>query len=314
MSRLQDWQRHFIDAVRQPHRPSSPIADTPGLDVYRNNIRSSLIEALKDTFPHTLTLLGERCFVGEASRFVAHHPPRDPRLAHYGGDFVTALRQSPDVSRYRFVADIAGLEHARLRVSHAADSIPLEACELGACLDSVSCLVQALPASRCVSCEHDVEGLWQALERGEGSAPLGSQGPGHWLLVRHGQRVQMTPIDDVTANLHRRLDGTTSLAQALGEMEQELAGGLRASDSLDDLLGRALGTLVGQGALFKPAEAFHQPAEAFHKTAEALHQPAEALHKTAEALHKTAEALHQPAEAQPPKEASHNAGATPPPV
>lgn len=130
MSRLQDWQRHFIDAVRQPHRPSSPIADTPGLDVYRNNIRSSLIEALKDTFPHTLTLLGERCFVGEASRFVAHHPPRDPRLAHYGGDFVTALRQSPDVSRYRFVADIAGLEHARLRVSHAADSIPLEACEL----------------------------------------------------------------------------------------------------------------------------------------------------------------------------------------
>lgn len=87
MSNLLDWQRSFIDAMHRPQATPPQLGHKAGLDVYRNNIRSSLIEALKEAFPHTLTLLGERCFSAEAARFVATSPPEDPRLSRYGQGF-----------------------------------------------------------------------------------------------------------------------------------------------------------------------------------------------------------------------------------
>ncbi|MAR72841.1 DNA-binding domain-containing protein [Halomonas sp.] len=243
MSGLLDWQRSFIDAMHRPQATPPQLGHKAGLDVYRNNIRSSLIEALKEAFPHTLTLLGEGCFSAEAASFVATSPPQDPRLSRYGQGFADALARAPALAPYRFVADIARLEHARLQVSHAAEAVPLEASDIGAVLDDQR-LVQARPASRTIRCQHDVEALWQALERGEGGAPLGERGAGHWLVIRSGRQVRLRPLDAASAALYGLLDTPTSLSQALGELAD--------SGVAEDALGHALGTLVGHGALAVP--------------------------------------------------------------
>ncbi len=55
------------------------------LAVYRNNVVSSLIDAVADSFPVTQELVGEEFFRAMAAVFVRAHPPRSKVLTHYGG-------------------------------------------------------------------------------------------------------------------------------------------------------------------------------------------------------------------------------------
>lgn len=55
--------------------------------VHRNNVVSSLIEAMAETFPVVRALVGPEFFHAMAGVFVRQHPPRSRVLAHYGCDF-----------------------------------------------------------------------------------------------------------------------------------------------------------------------------------------------------------------------------------
>lgn len=100
-------------------------------NVYRNNVAVSLVEAVTDSFPATVQLLGEDYFKAVARVFVTNHPPRSPVLLWYGSDFADFLRSFPPLAAYGYLPDVARLEWAWLEAYHAADAVPLSPETLG---------------------------------------------------------------------------------------------------------------------------------------------------------------------------------------
>ncbi len=245
METLAEWQRRFIAAMRQPgSETGTELGRADGVDVYRNNIRQSLIEALATAFPHTRTLLGARYFAAAAGDYARDHPPTDPRLMHYGGGFADFLERLPPLADYRYVGDICRLERARLDVSHAREVAPVTAEDLAGHPDPEGLILAPRPATRLVSCRHDVAALWRCLEDGDAPVPPGEVGGWPWLAVRLAGRCSLTPVSPYARRLYERLDGATVLGEAL-------MIDLEAGD--DAAAGEALGTLLGLGALGTPA-------------------------------------------------------------
>lgn len=240
MSGLADWQQRFIGAMHHPGKADADLGQPSGLDVYRNNIRTSLITALGEAYPHTRQLLGERFFDTMANDHALESPPTDPRLNRYGQDLAERLDTLPNLENYRFVGDICRLECARLEVSRAAEAPALNPEQLAE-LDLESLRASPLPASRHVHCRHDVEALWHSLEQGSPTASLGNGGPGDWLILRHQQRVRLTRLDSTTSRLYRSI----SPDQPLGDIFEALVAELGSTDTP----GMALGNLLALGAL-----------------------------------------------------------------
>lgn len=240
MSGLVDWQQRFIGAMQRPGEADTDLGQRSGLNVYRNNIRTSLIAALGEAYPHTRQLLGERFFDTMANDHVLESPPTDPRLNRYGRDLAERLDILPSLENYRFVGDICRLEYARLEVSRAAETPALTPEQLAE-LDLESLHASPLPASRHVHCRHDVEALWHSLEQGSPTVSLGHGGPGDWLILRHQHRVRLTLLDTTTARLYRSI----SPDQPLGDILETLVAELGSTDTP----GMALGNLLALGAL-----------------------------------------------------------------
>ncbi|XKE44718.1 putative DNA-binding domain-containing protein [Halomonas organivorans] len=246
MHTLADWQRRFIAAMRDPEAGTDMALGQPdGLAVYRNNIRQSLIEVLATAFPHTRTLLGARYFAAAAGDYAREHPPAEPRLMHYGDGFADFLDTLPPLAEYRYVSDLCRLERARLDVSHAAEVPALDASRLAEHPDPEGLVVAPRPATRLVSCHHDVAALWRCLEDGGDPLPPGEAGDWPWLVVRLEGRASLTPVSPSVRHLYGLLDGTTVLGEALAIATEAWS---------ETAAGEALGILLGLGALGVPGD------------------------------------------------------------
>lgn len=94
-------------------------------DVYRNNVAVSLRDALRDSFPALLGLLGESNFNALALTFQSSHPPASPLMMYYGAEMPTFLASFPPLASRGYLSDVARLELALRRAYHAADVGPL---------------------------------------------------------------------------------------------------------------------------------------------------------------------------------------------
>lgn len=94
---------------------------TARLAVYRNNVVSSLIDALADTFPVVQELVGVEFFRAMAAVFVRQSPPRSRILVQYGEGLPAFIDSFEPARSVPYLADMARLEFARVRAYHAAD-------------------------------------------------------------------------------------------------------------------------------------------------------------------------------------------------
>jgi hypothetical protein len=125
-------QQDFAAALLDPRRAtplglrawngSDPVAR---MAVYRNNVVSSLVDALGETFPVVRQLVGEEFFRAMAGRFVRESPPRSRVLAHYGQEFPCFIATFEPARCLPYLADVARLEMARVVAYHAADAEPV---------------------------------------------------------------------------------------------------------------------------------------------------------------------------------------------
>lgn len=97
------------------------------LAIYRNNVLSSLIDALTETFPVVQELVGVDFFRAMAGVFVRQSPPRSRVLAYYGDELPLFIEQFGPAQSVPYLADIARLEIARVQAHHAADAEPVSA-------------------------------------------------------------------------------------------------------------------------------------------------------------------------------------------
>lgn len=122
----------FAAALLDPSRPApAGLRAWNGSDpavrlaVHRNNVVSSLVDALAETFPVVRELVGPAFFQALAVRFVRQSPPRSPVLARHGQGFARFIAADAAARCLPYLADVARLEWARVRAYHAADAPPL---------------------------------------------------------------------------------------------------------------------------------------------------------------------------------------------
>lgn len=90
-------------------------------NVYRNNVITSLKEALHTGFPVLQKLLGAENFNMLAHIYAVQHPPRSVLLYTYGETLPSFIETIPDLARYPYLADVARLELALRSSYHSAD-------------------------------------------------------------------------------------------------------------------------------------------------------------------------------------------------
>jgi len=93
--------------------------------VYRNNVVTSLIDALAARFPVVKRLVGDEFFGAMAHAFVLREPPFSPLLIHYGETFPRFVEEFDAARPLPYLGDVARIELARGRAYHAADAEPV---------------------------------------------------------------------------------------------------------------------------------------------------------------------------------------------
>ncbi|WP_248794541.1 DNA-binding domain-containing protein [Pseudomonas sp. MWU13-2105] len=199
-------QASFSAALLDTEQPCPPgLCSANGADpasrfaVYRNNVQSSLINALADSYPVVMALVGEEFFRAMAGLYVQHFPPVSPILNEYGRDFGGFIQGFAPAANVPYLADVARLERLRINAYHAADAPPLSPEQIGAHLADPEALgrlqVRLHPSLAVLNSAHAVVSLWSA-HQGEGQLEQvdPTQGEAALVLRRHWQ-VEVFRID-----------------------------------------------------------------------------------------------------------------------
>ncbi len=80
------------------------------VDIYRVNVKATLLKTLKSTFPVCLRLVGDAFFVGMASEFINGAPPTSPSLNDFGEAFPEFINQFDPAKAVRYLSEVAQLE------------------------------------------------------------------------------------------------------------------------------------------------------------------------------------------------------------
>ena len=218
------------------------------LAVYRNNVVSSLVDALADTFPVVQLLVGEAFFRAMAATFVRRSPPRSCVLATYGEhlpDFIDTFEPARSLP---YLADMARLEFARVRAWHAADA-PVAAAEalaqaLGWGDRLAEVRLKLHPAVSLVASRHAVVSLWAAHQGDaaqiEAMPAIDVDRPETALVLRTGLDVLVLPMPP----------GAAAFVQAAGVgvgLGEAAARGMKYDAAFD--LAATLSMLITHGAL-----------------------------------------------------------------
>ncbi|WP_157954239.1 DNA-binding domain-containing protein [Saccharospirillum mangrovi] len=164
-----DFAQALLD--QPPHTPDD-LTHWNGADVshrfgvYRNNVASSLIDALQQIFPVCCALTGVEFFRAMAREYVVLQPPQSPLLTQYGATFADFVAGFPPASALPYLADVARLERHWLTVYHSRDSEPMSVQALAEVLNQPDKLQQArlqlAPACAVLASEFPIHAIWSA--------------------------------------------------------------------------------------------------------------------------------------------------------
>lgn len=166
--------------------------------VYRNNVVSSLIDALADTFPVIQERVGETFFRAMAGVFVRQAPPQSVQLVDYGAGFPAFIETFDPARSVPYLADLARLEFLRVRAFHAADADPVAPEQIAQALADPAQLpalrVKVHPSLQVLSSRYAVASLWAAHQGVGDIAQVDPFQPESALIVRTGLDVHVVAL------------------------------------------------------------------------------------------------------------------------
>ncbi|MEH6351901.1 HvfC/BufC N-terminal domain-containing protein [Pseudomonas sp. 3JA] len=205
--------------------------------VYRNNVLSSLINALADNYPVVAQLVGEEFFRGMAGVYVQSAPPRSPVMNDYGDDFAGFIEHFEPAASVPYLADVARLERLHVQAWHAADAEPMAAERIVEVLSSATqtkhLKIGLHPSLRLLHSPFAVVTIWAAHQH-ETPVPFEAFSAQNALVLRNGLEVQVFAINHAAHGFITALQQGLSLAAAIEasidlDLEQTLAGLIRHS-------------------------------------------------------------------------------------
>jgi hypothetical protein len=160
------------------------------LQVYRNNVFISLMEALQAVYPVIHKLVGDGFFRQIARAYIRRYPSHSGNLHDFGHRFAQFLGTFPGVRSLHYLPDVARLEWAYHRVFHAADAVALAPARLAAIpAEQYATLVFHLhPAGHLLSSPYPILRIWQVNQddyEGEERVDL-NEGEVKLLVIRQG--------------------------------------------------------------------------------------------------------------------------------
>lgn len=175
---------------------SSGLSLRRRFDVYRNNLRSSLIEALRQTFPIIERLVGLDYFKAIAVIFIEKNLPRRGTLIGYGTGFPEFLESREELDTFPYLGDVARLELAWLGAYHAADVRPLAGADLSSLApqNADKLVLDLNPSVHLLSPSLPIYEIWQKNSREEVSSISLEHGEEHLLIFRPRLDVIVVPI------------------------------------------------------------------------------------------------------------------------
>lgn len=193
------------------------------LEIYRNNITASLIDALSDTFSVTSALVGEMFFRAAAREYIRDNLPSSPVLAWYGETFPDFLACFQPVRSVAYLSDVARLEWLYQCSLHAAELPTLDTKVIEHLLEDRQELPNIAftfhPTAFLISSEYPITSIWLAHQHDDVdlSAVKFDQAEA-CLLSRPASRVIVTPLTRSTWKFFYMLQCGRNLGDAYHEI------------------------------------------------------------------------------------------------
>ncbi|MXO97220.1 hypothetical protein GRI34_12405 [Erythrobacter aquimaris] len=254
MSTLAERQAEIMASLLDEDRPlpaNLGRRHEAGLQIYRNNYRTALVEALRSTFERTERLVGEASFARAAAHHLITTPPSSWTLDLAGCGFADTCADL--FPHDREVAELAWLEWAMHLSFVARDSSPTNlagfaqaTAEFGPA-DWEGLVLRFAPGIDLRTVHHDLKALWSSLNEGEGEAdivPLDT--PATVIVWREAERPVFLAVTQAEGDALASMIAGASYGQACAAMAEAL-GQEQAVETAGAMLGRWLGEGLVEG-------------------------------------------------------------------
>ena len=136
------------------------------LDIYANAYFYRILDALREDYPATSTVLGADNFHNLVTGYLIEHPPTQPSLFYAGEVMADVLAGHPFRQRWPFLVELARLERIIIEVFHAPDADPLDAATLRVIspVDWPTFILRTSTALAILDCEWGVNEVVRAIE------------------------------------------------------------------------------------------------------------------------------------------------------
>lgn len=213
---LQNVQGEFAQAITEDSGMQG-VYPWENVCIYQNNIFSSLLHALQETYPMVLKLIGAPFFRRTAREYIERYPSRSPNLHDYGEYFSSFIAEQPSLKNLIYLAEVAQFEwychmlavapeHEGLDVAVIEKLTPDQYEHIQFILHPASKLMKChFPMLRIIDlCQQQIEGT---LNLDEGGVNL--------LIIRRNFEIRVMPLNAAEFTFLSALDNNCSLAQAL---------------------------------------------------------------------------------------------------
>jgi hypothetical protein len=214
------------------------------IEVYRNNYRGNLHDALAGAYPVLQQLVGQDFFRHLTRQFIAQHASCSGNLHHYGAGMAEFVATFEPAQGLVYLPDVAALEWACHRAYFADDAGTLDVARL-AQIPSIQysdLILRTHPSCHLLRSSYPAVSIWHAHQPGADSdfhIDLDS-GPGNALVIRKDDVVMVSELSAADAGWLQDIQNGATLGEAT-------AAALERHPDFD--LQAALLYMVAQGVL-----------------------------------------------------------------
>lgn len=242
MPSLREVQQAFAaallgdDLAVLAHVRAGRFAPARHLSVYRNNVHTTLSEALGDIHPVVRRLVGDEFLRHAAEQYLRSHPPVSGNLHNFGDRFAAFLATFPPAANLVYLADVARLEWAWHEAFHApeAPALSLDALARVPPADYPRLRFRLHPSARLVASPYPVLRIWQVNQPDHEGEPIVdlAEGGCRVLVIRRDDTVELEGLTEPESVLlaslaeGRTLEATTAAVVACAP-DVDLSGLLR---------------------------------------------------------------------------------------